>query len=961
MSKRNFAPRTRQFNERLIERVQSHFGSGMSRDVEALDLPQDGLADLINGRAYDNRVEGRPGTELLTPADWGVTITDNTESLATAIQSGEMYAASGRNKTADTVPSEESIFMVYGDGDTTGNDLATAKGEAPRKYDIFQVDDNGSGTEAISYLGSIRLPAFEGFGDTVATEITASKSGATVTTTAGPSITSEIVGKYFEWGDGTRDYVTGYTNATTFTVLNSGTKTSTGKGRVCGVLNASYFHESQKKFVVLVGSKLYYADDVPWSSWTEISMAGGYYLPDDSFCRMYEFDEDLILINASGFYRIKLDTPRYWRINEQAPLYENRPADGTPSTITFGSLAGKSAISYRYLYAHSRIRNTSSFVNNRINANSTLEWQSGPAKPDTDGKDYFVEYTEKEIGPEYPSIADAYVAADETLGLLLTNFVTGSALSGDYTEIDAWKEIADASFDLSIDIFSGNSSYASYTRTVGPMDFSPVENFNDLVFIIQSGLNGAFENLGVKFICKYDLVAPGSGYIRFFVDTPGVFCTEIDNGSVGTDIYTALGFVGAETTFDTKKTYYNEKVVGPFVTPSTLKTSTHLSLYRTARTDEDGIKRGNNPNLFVLVDDVPLVNVWVGDISTEGTEYYYTPTTGTFSQRDSGNVLVTSSGVTTTSIDGVDIANDRYLLDNLQFIGGTSPATGVVVGIGCSTVMRASVSGTTMTIFSGYSLSSDDEGKPVWFASGEQMWIRSVTSATTATLTESATISITGAAMNPTSRYVSDNVLDEIYMKNATYPALQPRIRSYALPTRFTEELPNCNIGSVVPGWILGATQGNNKYYFSDTAKDYLAGSYAPDLQYNDKIDSSIQEFIHQNDYVGIRSEYATWRLNLATTVELGDNSIGENIDGFNDPEIVDNSVGVEREGGTAILENGNFLTFTSEPAVKEFNMHKYGPSLTQDRIQESDIQELEPVTILYYDHILGAVLWGTK
>ena len=79
--------------------------------------------------------------------DFSVTITDNTESISDAFQSGEVYAANG-----DAVPDVGDRFLVGGTGDFIGDELATAKGGAPAAGDIFEVTNNGVGTEAVSYV-----------------------------------------------------------------------------------------------------------------------------------------------------------------------------------------------------------------------------------------------------------------------------------------------------------------------------------------------------------------------------------------------------------------------------------------------------------------------------------------------------------------------------------------------------------------------------------------------------------------------------------------------------------------------------------------------------------------------------------------------------------------------------------------------------------------------------------------
>lgn len=950
MPKRTFAPRSRQFNERLIERVQSRYDSGMFRDLEGLNLPTNGIANLINAVAHEHDIQGRLGTELMTPADWGVTLTDFTELLGTSMNSGEMYAASGRNKEEDTVPEEDSIFMVYGDGDTIYDDLETAKGEAPRKYDVFQVISNNLVAASIEYLGNIRLPALEGYGDTVANEITATKSGTTITRSSGPSFGGELRHQYFEWGDGTRDFILSVTDSDNLEVYNSGTKTSTSQCRCVGKINAGWYHQSQRALVLQIGVKLYKANDVPWYEWEEIPCVGSFYALDDSFCRMYEDDDDLVLINASGFYRIKLDTLRYWRMNDAAPVYGDRPADEAeeqPADRTANPIA---TIEYHYLYAHSRIYNSTHFAYNRTHADSLMEWQSGPTTADPDGQDYFIQFTKKDIGNglNAPNI--------DNIKMQFHNRETAQvALSGGYDATAAWQAIVDGVWKLTARVYqitSGVLSYEDISRNSAPMDFSGIESLDDVLTILNSYLNLTWQDIGVRFDCRF--YRDGTN-IKLQLITLGAGVTMIASStcdaSRGTDLDAIIGLTLSASSGDY---FFEPKAIAGFTIPDPVKAATHYALYRTARVDEPGVRAGNNPNKFILVDDVPLVNVF--EVTSSSGNNTVTVTTGVVRNCDNENTLVTV-GHGSTTISAVHETTNTFLTGAVL-----GDHTGLACAVGASNVFHASVSSGIMTI-AGHSLTGDDVGKPVWFASGEIRWITKILTSYTAEVsgTTNGNISSVAAAMNPTTRTISDTVMDTLFKKVPSYPHLLSRTKLFTLPSRFVKEMPNCNIGTVVPGWIFGTQQGDNKYYFSDTAKDYLAGQYASDLQYNDKIDGAIQEFIHQNDYVGIRTEYGSWRVNLTTVEEVGDTSVGENIDAFKDPEIADNSVGVEGEGGTAILENGNFLTFTSEPSIREFNMLEYGDNLAHNRLQESDIVELEPHVIMMYDHLRGLVLWGRK
>jgi hypothetical protein len=914
----------------------------MSRDSEGIDIPRNGLADLVNARASSTEISGRPGTELVTPADWGVEITDNTETLSVAIQSGELYAAEGREKDVDSVPALNSIFMVYGSGDTSSDTLAAAKGSAPRMYDLFKITNNGVGTETVSFLGSIKLPMLEGFGDTVATEITASKSGYTITWLSGPKFTADLVNQYFVWGDGENDYISAFVNDTTLTCLYSQTKTSTAKCGVRGRINSSWYHQSQKKLVLFIRQKLYCADNVPWTTFTEIYPHGYYSIPDDSFCKMYEFDKDLILINSAGQYRIKLDTLRYWRINDSAPEYADRPADDAVAT-DFVDADPMANIEYRYLYSFSRIINTVSFVNNRTHVDSTLEWQSGPTKPDGDGRDYFVKYNSKNTGSGNVS----YGAYNEDI--LVHSYLTAGSNFG---TLASTKEISDGVFSCTIRSYkkiNGVISYTDIVRMCAQIDFTDAENIDDCAEKIEDSLNTTWKDLNIKFQCGIRRSAGASTVKLQITTSPGCYIYAMAIGTGGTDILTNIGF--SATTYSPVFAFWPMEI-GPLTIPEKSRSATHITVWRTKRVGKAGLDLGNNPNLFIFVEDVPLINVLDVAISASTA---LSVNTGTLKQLDYYSTILFEDGET-NRLFTVNETNNAGTI-----VSAHSSTSSIACAIGANDVFRASITSNTMTIVGNYFLSSDDVGKPVFFASGEIRWIVKILTNATATMSSGDNIASTAAAMNPSERYFSDTVFDELYVKDPTHPNLDSRIKSHTLPTRFSSELPNTNLGIVVPGWLIVAEQGKNKFYYSDTAIEYLAGSYASDLQYNDKIDGSIQEFIRLNDFVGIRTEFSTWRLNLATVIDLGDQTIGENFDGFNDPEIADNSIGVEGEQGTAMLENGNFFTFTSEPSVREFDMYKYGANLAHDLIQESDIQVLEPRTILFYDHIAGLFVWGKK
>lgn len=972
MSRRLFSPRSRQFNERLVKRYQNRYDGGLSRDLLETDLPNNTLAKLVNGRARRSEVEGRSGTEMITPADWGVSITDGSETLEVSIASGEMYAASGRNKSSDSVPSTNSKFMVYSDSDTSDSALTTAKGEAPRKYDVFQIDSSTT----ISYLGSVKLPALSGYGDSVSTEITASKSGTSITGESGPAFSNSLVGNYFEWGDGSADYISGYDSSTgTLTASTSGTKSSTSKCRIVPKINAQLYHSGEKRFVIQLGTRIYAADSVPWYSWSEIKREGSAYLPDDSLSEMYEFGKDCILVNWSGIYRIDIENSSYWRINDSAPDYSDRPAD--VSQNVFRANVYYNRYKYHYLYTFSRIDHPSDFTKDRYDSDSYFKWESGPTKTDETGKDYFEYWNPYPMGPMGDYDKRREHASGESFRYdLVKRAFSGGAIDSADRDHTAWTGTSDGSIKPTIKIWTDSDSSSEVTINCSDMNFEDVSSMSDVASVIASSINRAYSSYNPRFDVWYNETSN-----VFIVESlvPRFCILSVASGDTGTDVLSKMGWdTGTSipaTTLAPDQFYSNGSPNNVITGATHLITApknsypTHVSLYRTKdlglTAEEDGLASSTRENVFIHVGDYPLVNCFVGTVAQDAdpyfvggsTAYRLRPTTGSYSRGDHRNVAYDEDG-NQFLIKDLDDTNSQYISSS-----GTV-AAGKAYAVGTSKVWTGSQSGTTMTIESGSpqkSLTAADNGKPVWYADGKVRWIDTVLSSITAKMTTNETVASTAMAMDPSSRRVFDEVLDEILDEDYA-TALTPRANLHALPHRFHSELPNSDIGAVIPGWLFVSERDSSQYQYSDTSKKRHAGVYSPDAQFNDKISGSIQKFSYIGDYISVKTRFETWRVNTAITNELGNQELGENYDTFNDPELVDSTVGVESSGGIAVLENGNEIVLSSEPSVREFNAVEYGGNLAHERIQESDIQELDPYSVIIeYDKLSGAFIWGTR
>jgi hypothetical protein len=395
MSKRRlFNPRTVYENERLIRRNQQSFDGGMVTDPEASDVGPNGsisnaVVKLFNTRGFKDGVRGASGSVRFTPASITVTITNNTQTLATALTSGFLYLAN--NSAALSVG---DVFEVMGDGDFTGTNLQTAKGDYPRRHDIFSVVSTTSGSESILYVGNYKVPALEGYGDVSSSELTASKSGVRITKTAGSDFDSTLIGSYWVWLDGTRDYINNFINENTLECVTAGTRTSTAKCKIEPPLNASYNHKSLNKICILAGKNIYVAKNIPITGWVKVTVINSD-LPASVFCKFFEDGDDLVLVNPNGTYRIKITSEPYaWKINDLAPhqqLSLNVPSE----TLING---------YRLIYSMGRFKGAN-YSFDRTNAvdGMVLEQQSAPVEINThSGIDYSERWLTNTVDTTHP-------------------------------------------------------------------------------------------------------------------------------------------------------------------------------------------------------------------------------------------------------------------------------------------------------------------------------------------------------------------------------------------------------------------------------------------------------------------------------------------------------------------------------------------------------------------------------
>lgn len=906
MERRRAFPQSRQFNERQIRRRHEHFQNGLllQEDTEGTEVVS-GLTKAINVRCFKNSVDGRPGTILLTPADFGLLVTDAGDAtIAVAVQSGELYAASGAVKSADTVPSIGHVFMVYGEGDTTDNALETAKGYAVRKYDCFKVTNNAAGSEAVRYLGNLREPAMPGFGDTPSTEITASQSGTTITKTGGPDFTADHISQYFAFYTGNRRVIKRIISTTQVEVDASATVASQTKCQIQGRRNATLYHRGTGRLVCLMGKRIYLSTTLPLAGWTEIARNSVFRPSDSAMTKIFEFGDDAILMGPNGIFIIKLTAraPYYYKAN--SPVIETLPTD-------IALAAGKKH-RYKYTVTGVRLEGTGNITHDRTDTDDvTLIKETGSCKENADGKDYGDIWTDEPVGD-----------GSETYGKLISGTVAVT-----YQNPSGYN-FADMEMVLVV-----NST--SYTVA---MDGRGCQDMGEVAQRWQDAARTYADLRDVEFEFDTD-----HWEVRTGKNDTITYCTAVSAGA-GTDMSSNMKLRTGEASDPSIPAYYNAANVVYYLTyPENTADITHYGVYR----GEDFAKDEESGDIMAWVGDIPVAKAFTGSFSGALVDGVYT-----------GTLTLTDGSFETEDTTAIVFAEDGSYCEIKQVLtAATATAEGSVatiasqsMAIGGGTVFTASQTGTAITIASGMSLDADThEGYIIFWTDGRYSIVKSVTDTSTGVAAWAEEHASQGATIRPVSRVFSDLISDE---------DLENRLRAWPLQVRYWEPLPEGAVNLSTPGWLFTATRGSKRYNYGRLAQLWSAGYYNPAYQKSEKILDGIQSLRGKDGSVLVRGSTRVYMLSTSSPAEVGDPRVGESVSGLPDPNEISKIGGTIGDGAVQDLEDGGEILVTSEPEVRTFDGDKYQGGLTFGRIKKGALLKAKPVFIAAYQSICGYFLW---
>ena len=214
-----------------------------------------------------------------------------------------------------------------------------------------------------------------------------------------------------------------------------------------------------------------------------------------------------------------------------------------------------------------------------------------------------------------------------------------------------------------------------------------------------------------------------------------------------------------------------------------------------------------------------------------------------------------------------------------------------------------------------------------------------------------------GLTMCPVSRMITDLVNDETLRNRFD------ELYVGALRHRFYYQMPNVNIGEVVPGFMVTAIRNTSFIYYCQlgTSIKYLSGYNLPSRQTSDKVEESIQTLKVAPNKIIVWCKGSTWQAptndaRILTLPEFGESYAVLYFD------VVDGNQGITDTGSIERVESGLLEMILTDNSMRQFDLYKYGVDLTvnsagQDIIKK-DLKETWGIGCSIYDNKLGHIIW---
>lgn len=755
--------------------------------------------------------------------------------------------------------------------------------------------------------------------------------------TSDDSIFSQsFVSRFIAWptDDGYyHDEITEYISGTQVRVSLSGDRDLVSGCYIHGRINLNIWHKKARKKVWQIGNRVY-TSPVDYSHYAEC-LCVSRRTPSNVISGWGEMEEHGAIGNSNGIFKLSFDGPIgiLWRMNSPVPdvLLEGRKR--------------RNIHKKRYDYLLSMARLDGAGIRSRRNAK--IVQQSGTTLLDLDtvpNRDYSTYWTEKPIG-------------DDSSGSKIGGRLTCGNLSDTHKNPGYYRTIAapGASFK-----FTHNDNEAEFLVDMSTTG-SNVSNMQEVLDSIVAAINTLFPWIRGR----YD----DEGYFEFTTgEESNATLDFMGEGTSGTDISVIMKGAGGDgATVDNSWAYTAPNQVGVCYIPRDQgKYEWHWTHYTKWRTT-DISENGADPRTTKAGEELtPLKFTWCGDYRVAGAFYasktngVITAEIGTFEKADEGTPLDWEDGDVDTIAEYISPTQVRIGLD---YYGGGSKSL-QACAIGGGRVLRASQSGYIVSLKTEentdtFSKTECDARKTIYWSNGYESIITEALSGDRVRVHDNAVRNTQGITMDPVCRVVTDITTDE------TLRTRMDEKHTGLLNMRFKAPLPNCNILSVVPGFMLTAKRGDSIIPYCDLAvgMKYLAGYYLPSRQTLDNIEGAIQFIKKSPNYFLVWCSNSLWggptnNPDIKKLPEFGEWYSVLHAD------VIDIDTGAVDWGSIVEVEHGTFELICQDMSVRQLVGQKYGEDLTyngeEQDIIATDLKLCWNLGSSAYGKTLGHVLWRT-
>jgi len=696
-------------------------------------------------------------------------------------------------------------------------------------------------------------------------------------------------------------------------------------GDVTPRINAQYFDSLNGVRYFLIGTKVYarIGKDLEW---IEYFILGDQ--PTNTTSQMFKIKDKIILTNSNGVYILNsvYDGKYGWKTNDYLPEYKiDLPSQEVSSTRPSA---------YNYVYTYARMNGL--YGEDRNSVDTYLELETPPILVDNDI------VTTSDYKPEVLNTDYATMYSNEPVSAALKqDFSTGSISFENYS---SWVELSEDNHNPKLIVNINGESRVVY------FDFSASESMDDVRDAFARGLKDSSIGFDVsRRVVDSGTTADKTVFSIYHSDPDVVwsFTPDTDGVCEGTDLLSNKIII-TEIDYDAGMGV----TVGEFRYPSNRNDITHYPLYRSKdiypytrdTTDLTDPRIGNSSNIFSWVADIPVVDTINASIVVDMVEYKLV-----FDEAP-GNYLIGSeytidavSPKTVIKIVSQEVGDpNSFKIDWVR--GVRTSYENAVMYSGTDTVFTAEKIGNTITV-TGYDLTDDDIGKPVFWADGTISYLTSTT-----TTLDSDSRSSQRAYIDPTRRNWHDTMSDNIRDGYAYYNTLK---------TRFYDKLPQSNLATYNKGLLVLALRDYNKLYYSDTSELSTIGYNHPN-QVNDSIDKGIRCLITVKDVFTIMTTSSTHTINPKQSTVL-ETDFGEFYTVMPDAFLINASIGGAGQFRWAQGEKGDIMVITNEPAVRFFDGISFTANMADGRVQNTELKLLNEEMLTSYSSIGGIHIWGFR